>query len=161
MLILIPVILIIIGMIAIILEVFIPDAGILAIIGATIILAAIIYAFVKFGFLTGIIFSCIGLICGPLSFIIAFKIFPKSYFGKKIILNQTENTEEGFVAHSDKNLKNLVNANGIVFATCKPAGIAIIESIKYNVISSGEYIEKNEEIKVVKVEGNKIIIRKK
>ena len=36
--------------------------------------------------------------------------------------------------------------------------MAIIENIKYNVISSGEYIDKNEEIKVVKVEGNKIII---
>jgi len=161
MLILIPIFLIIIGMIAIFLESFIPDAGILAIIGVTLILAAIIFSFIKFGFLIGILSFCTGIIGGPLSFIIAFKVFPKSYFGKKIILNQTENPEDGFVSHEDKNLKNLVNAAGVVYTTCKPAGMAIIENIKYNVISSGEYIDKNEEIKVVKVEGNKIIIRKK
>ncbi|MBN2544300.1 MAG: hypothetical protein JXB50_00795 [Spirochaetes bacterium] len=161
MLILIPVFLIIIGMIAIILEAFIPDAGILAIIGATLILAAIIYAFIKFDFLTGILFFCAGLIGGPLSFIIAFKVFPKSFFGKRIILNQTENPEEGFVSHSDNNYKNLINTTGIAYTPCKPAGIALFDNIKYNVITTGEYIDKNEEIKVIKVEGNKIIIRKK
>ena len=45
--------------------------------------------------------------------------------------------------------------------TLRPTGIAMIDLKKYNVMSGGEYIDKDSIITVIKVEGNKITVRSK
>lgn len=159
MLLFIPIILIIVGIIAIILEVFVPDYGILAIIGVSLMISAIIFSFIKFDFPTGLIFLLIVLVLFPVIFIIAFNLFPRSYFGKKLILNMEEKASSGFTV--DLSLKEItIGTTGIAVTPCRPSGIGLFNNKKLDVLTVGEYIDKGEKIVITKIEGTKIIVKK-
>ena len=51
-----------------------------------------------------------------------------------------------------------LNDEGIALPELRPAGSAMFFERKYDVLTSGEFIEKNARIKILKIEGNKIIV---
>jgi membrane-bound serine protease (ClpP class) len=52
-----------------------------------------------------------------------------------------------------------IGDEGITFTDVKPNGKAIINDEKVEVYSNGEYIDKDQKIKVIKINQNKIIIK--
>ncbi|MDI6860712.1 MAG: NfeD family protein [Caldisericia bacterium] len=57
-------------------------------------------------------------------------------------------------------MKNLSGKRGKVITTLRPSGTIEIDGKRYDAISLGEFIEKDSRVKVVKIEGNKIIVEK-
>jgi membrane-bound serine protease (ClpP class) len=53
----------------------------------------------------------------------------------------------------------LLGKEGLAHTALRPAGIALIEGKKTDVVTGGEPIEKGSRIKVFKVEGNRIVVR--
>lgn len=101
-----------------------------------------------------------------ISFILAFvlvlpimKLLPKSKTFSKLILDAAENQQEGFRS-SPKDYEQFINQTGIALSTLRPAGIAQFGSKRLDVVAEGEFIEPNSPIKVIKVEGYKILVRK-
>jgi len=87
------------------------------------------------------------------------RYFGGTYFWRRIALRETQTKESGYVSHKRDN-SELVGKTGETKGTLRPAGIAEIEEERMNVISEGGFIEPHQRVKVVKVEGNKIIVRK-
>lgn len=156
----IPIVLMILGFIAILVEFFVPAGGILGAGGIGMVIASIVWSFSRYGVVTGSIFLMIGLIGVPVMLALSFKIFPRTYFGKKLILRNSQKREDGFVAHSLENSEELLGKEGVALTILRPIGMALIEGRKLNVLTSGEYVEKDSKIKVIKVTGNKIIVVK-
>lgn len=54
-----------------------------------------------------------------------------------------------------------LNKEGIVLTELRPSGSVKIDNDILDVVSEGSYINKGEKIRVVKIEGIRIIVRKK
>jgi len=148
-----------IGLIAIIVEFFVPAAGIIGIIGVGSIVGSIVIAYLDYGILTGFAFLLGALILTPLIIIFYFKIFPKTIFGKKLILNANQSHDLGFTSFSQDLYKDLDGCSGIVLKEMRPVGIVEIEGQRFTAMTNGEYLEQGSRIKVFKVEGNKIFVK--
>ncbi|NLC18962.1 MAG: serine protease, partial [Clostridiales bacterium] len=67
------------------------------------------------------------------------------------------NTDKGYT--SSHNLNYLKGKQGIAITDLRPSGTADFEGMNYDVISEGRYIVKGAKLKVVKVQGSKIIVK--
>lgn len=53
----------------------------------------------------------------------------------------------------------LFRQKGKVIAPLRPAGTALIDGERVDVVSFGDYIDKDSEIEVVKIEGSKLLVK--
>lgn len=150
----------IVGYAAIVLEFFIPAGGLVGLTGIGSIIGGIVLIYKNYGNSLGLVFLIAALILTPVFIFIYFKYFPGSFIGKRLILFKDQKKEDGFVAHSASNYRDLTGKTGLTTTMLRPAGTAMIDSKRYSVVTSGEYIEKNEKIEVIMVEGSRIVVRK-
>ena len=149
-----------IGLIAIIVEFFVPAAGIIGIIGGGCIIGSVVMAYLDYGILTGSVFLLGALILTPLLIMSYFRIFPKTIIGKKLILNANQSRESGFTSFTQEKYRDLEGSSGIVIKDLKPTGIVEIEGQRFNALTNGEYLDSDSRIQVFKVEGNRVFVKK-
>ncbi len=106
--------------------------------------------------LTLLIYSVIGTI---VVLVVAFKFLVTSRFWDRIVLRHTENKEQGYVG-TNVSFRDLLGKKGITETPLRPAGTAIIDGNRVDVVSEGGYIPGKSNIEVIKVEGTRIIVRK-
>ncbi len=157
---LLPISLFILGLIAIIVELFVPAGGLIGVLGVGLVISSVISAYTKFGLVIGTIFLLISIIFLPILFVLTFKIFPHTFAGKIFILKDSQKKEQGFTSHDEEKFIVVLKKEGITLTPLRPIGLARIDNKKYNVTTTGEFINKEEKIRVIKVEGNKIVVRK-
>jgi membrane-bound serine protease (ClpP class) len=146
------VILILIGILLLLVEMFVPGI-ILGVIGVTCILIGLVMGFMQsaaFG-MGLLVFT---LIAGFVLFQIWIKYFPKTGIGKKIFLDKDARDWQGY----DKSYRELVGQTGEAHTQLRPSGTVIINKNRYDVVTRGEMIERGQSIKVIEVEGNRIVV---
>jgi membrane-bound serine protease (ClpP class) len=146
-------ILLISGLMLIGAEVFIPG-GILGAIGGIALLGASITAFSIFpplaaAYITGGIILMVGVIIA-----LWIKLFPKTWVGKQMTVTQDLHDAKGTEDH----LLELLGAKGISASQLHPAGYAEINGRRIDVITQGEMIDKDVEVHVIEVEGNRVVV---
>ncbi|THE15417.1 nodulation protein NfeD [Bacillus timonensis] len=149
------IILFVVGIVLILLE-FVLPGGIIGLIG----LGAILTSFFLAGssMMVISISLLVALVATIVVSIILVKIFGKKlHVFKKIILFDSTNSESGYV--SNKNRMDLIGKQGIALTTLRPSGTAIINDERLDVVTQGNYIEKNTKIEVIKTEGSRIVVR--
>ncbi len=153
--------LIAIGLLALLLEGFLPAGGLIGIGGGLCLLAGTVLAFIHFGTTVGL--SVLGslVILTPVSLYMGFKIFPKSRMGKGLVLSERQKRESGFTSFNRDLYSRLEGADGEAVTDFRPSGMVRIEGKKLSAVTSGEYIEKGIRVRVIKVEGSRIIVREK
>jgi len=77
------------GLFAIIIEFFVPAGGIIGILGFGSMVAGVIVAFTNYGTAVGSAFLIGVIVVTPIAMAIYFKLFPKSFVGKWLILGKT------------------------------------------------------------------------
>lgn len=144
------------GLVLLAIEIFvIPGFGITGILGIVGIAAGI---FMSFGIsnisqATFVVF--ISLIADIILIIILARfIFKSGIFQNKIAL---DTDTAGY--HSSVSYDDLLGLEGITDTFFRPSGNIIINDKKYDAITEGEFINKGAKIKVILVEGNKIVIK--
>jgi len=147
------------GIVFLYIEFIIPALGVIGGIGIICLIISVIMSYTKLGHNIGIFFLIALIIGVPGMVMWGLKIFPKTFFGRKLILNNSEKREEGFSSTSN-NYISLIGKTGIAISKLRPSGFAIIENKKYSVVTSGEMIDEGSKIKVIKVIGNSIIVEK-
>jgi membrane-bound serine protease (ClpP class) len=135
-------------------EIFIPG-GILGMIGALIIAVGLVAGFLPpnspaWG--AGLLAISSGL--GLVGFYLWLKFFPRSPVGRKIILENDAKDWHGF----DPDQKKLVGTEGVSHTPLRPSGVAIIDGRRLDVVTRGERIPVNQPIRVIKVEGNRVVV---
>jgi membrane-bound serine protease (ClpP class) len=148
-------ILFVIGIGLVLLEFFVPG-GIVGVIGAISILASLFLATDNIIHMGISILISIGI--SILASIIMIRVFGKkmSLF-RKIILTDSTRTESGYV--SNRNRTELLGHEGVTLTTLRPAGTVLIGQERIDVVSEGEYIPKDHKVKVIAVEGARIVVR--
>ena len=84
------------------------------------------------------------------------KYLPKSTAFNKLVLSESEHAEKGFVSYPSD--KDLVGKEGIAFTTLRPGGTAEINGRRIDVVAESEFITQGTKIKVVRVEGIKVVV---
>lgn len=77
---------------------------------------------------------------------------------RHIILKDQTTTELGYV--SSVNRTELIGTKGITVTQLRPAGTALFNNERLDVVSEGTFIEKEEAVRVVKVEGMRVVVRR-
>ncbi|WP_307439680.1 nodulation protein NfeD [Bacillus sp. V2I10] len=149
------VILFIVGLILVAAEFFVPG-GIIGFIGFGAILLSFFIATDDIAYMA---FSLVvALLVAVTAAIIFVKVFGKRMnIFKKLILRDSTNTESGYV--SNRNRLELIGKTGIALTSMRPSGTALIDDERIDVVTEGMYIAKDQKIKIVKVEGSRVVVR--
>ena len=153
----IGIMLIILGLILIFAEVLIPSGGIISILAVGSFISGFVFGFQE-GVTQGLILVGGSVILVPVVLTIAFKIFPKTSLGKRMIAqgSDTPKDERQAVVQDEK---TLIGQIGITKTQLRPAGAVDISGVAYDVVTEGNVIESEKEVQVVEVSGNRIVVR--
>lgn len=153
-------VLIAVGLVAIFAELLIPAFGIIGVAGLGSVIAAVVFAYNEHGQGPGTLVLAVALLSTPLALYFGLKSFPRTFIGKRLILNDSFDRDSGYTSYTDGNYRNLVGKEGRARTTLRPSGMAEIEGERLSVVSSGEFIEHDAPIRVVRVEGSRVVVRR-
>ena len=135
-----------------------PGFGAAGIPGIALIVAGIGLAWVEFGLKTGLIYSSATVVLTIPLAILGLWIFQRTRLGKSFILNIAANRAEGFQA-PPQDLVNLIGKSGKSITPLRPAGAALINDQRVDVVTLGDFINAEVEVEVILVEGNRVVVR--
>ena len=153
---LLPILLQLVGVVVIIAEIILPSGGILSIAALAVFGYSLFIVFSDISMTIGFFFVAADLILIPVLVIQGLKLLARS----PVTLRKTLSRKEG-VSSQPSELESYMGAQGNAATDLRPAGIAVIDGKRVDVVTRGEYIEKNAAINVTAVTGNQIIVRKK
>src|SRR5580698_2432737 len=81
-----PAILLLVGLLLVVGEVFVPTGGLLGFLAVTAVLASVLMAFFNRGLQTGVVFLSITAVAVPVTLGLAFRFWPKTPMGKRLLL---------------------------------------------------------------------------
>jgi membrane-bound serine protease (ClpP class) len=149
-----------VGFVAIFIELFVPAAGLIAAAGIISMITATVLAYVYHGRTAGTVLLACLLLGTPVMLWVGLKAFPRTFVGKRLILKESFGQDEGYTSYTSEKYEDLAGKEGVALTMLRPSGMVRIEDKKYSVVTGGELIEKNQKIRVVKVEGSRIVVRR-
>lgn len=134
-------------------EIFIPGA-IAGTFGALALAGAVIVAF-------GISTACgfyvaVGVVVlSGITVVLWIKLFPRSSIGKSMTLS-----EDGKSFKAADRRASLLDKAGVAQSDLRPAGFALIDGQRVDVVCEGGLVSQGQPVKVVRIDGNRIVVRK-
>lgn len=144
----------IIGIIIILAEFVIPSLGLLTVIAMSSIGFSLylIYDQVSLGVFTAIV--SLDILLMPFLVWIGIKVIARSPFALRNDLSKVSiESEDTF------DLKTLIGQTGVVITPLRPAGKIQLDNKKFDVVSSGDFIQNGTKVVVFKVEGHRIVVK--
>lgn len=133
-------------------EIFIPG-GVVGVAGAAALIGAAVIGFKIFSPALGWLSLFLILSLTALAAFVWMKYFPKSPMGRALSLTQNITKKD----QDDSSWKP--GMRGTALSILRPAGKALIEGLRADVVADGTWIEQNAIIEIVKVDGNRICVR--
>lgn len=149
-------VLFIVGLGLLVIEGIVPGFGLPGIGGIVFILTGVALAMDSLS--AALLSLSIAIIITTLVAIVMVKLGFKSKLLGKITLTNKLESEKGYL--STNTMSALINLEGTSLTELRPSGFIIIDSQKYDALAESGYIPKDTAIKVVKVEGSKIFVRR-
>lgn len=151
------VLLLIICAILLVFEIFIPSLGLLTAM-AMLCLAGGIYIFFQVSTTVGWIGVWTAVVLIPAVWVIVYKLLPKTSIGRVLELKKVEQAMGGIP--DQEHLESLLGQSGMVLTPLRPVGMCEFDDKKVVCVSDTGFIEKQTQVKVIHVEGNKVTVRK-
>lgn len=145
------------GLGLLVLEMFMPGFGVPGVSGIVLLLAGAVLVGIKHGLLAavGLIVIIVALVAIMLS--VALKSAADGRLSKsKLILHESESSREGFLSSGDMSV--FLGREGETRTALRPSGIAEFDGVRLNVVSDGMFIAQGVRVKIVRVDGNRILV---
>jgi membrane-bound serine protease (ClpP class) len=155
-----PILLFVVGFIALFIELFVPAAGMIGAAGIVCMIIGTVLGYRSFGSTVGTLFLTGTLIGVPAMIVIGLKLFPRTFVGKRLILSFSQRQEEGFTSYTRERYDDLLGKEGEALTMLRPSGMVLIDGKKQSVVTSGELVERGERVRVIKVEGSRVVVRR-
>jgi membrane-bound serine protease (ClpP class) len=158
------VLLVALGLVLLAVEIFVtPGFGVMGIIGIVALLAGLSLSLVAAGATLEIIVGALARVVMSLVIALAASIallrfLPRLPFGRQLILDTGLGTAIGYASAPESDRKWL-GKTGTTVSPLRPAGIADINGQRVDIVSQGEWIEAGAPIEVIRVDGNRIVVR--
>ncbi|MFD1363040.1 NfeD family protein [Lentibacillus salinarum] len=145
-----------VGILLIIIDGKVVNDGTLATIGLASMLVAV--ALAAPNIFAGM-YAAIGVMVGGASSFLFLKVFKRRDMWSKITLKDQLTKDKGYNS-LNQNYKQLLDQQGVTLSDLRPVGTVRINHTNYSAISNAEWIPKDSAIKVVHVDGTKILVEK-
>ena len=138
-------------------EVFVPSGGLL---GACALICLIggVAIFFRHSAVAGCVGIGAAIVMIPSILAVAYKIFPKTRFGKSVTLSPPER-QQGDAIPDTPELKGLLGAIGTVLTPLRPVGMCDFSGQRVECVAESGYIDRGKKVKVIDVESTKVTIR--
>ena len=146
---------VLLGMILIIVEVFLPGFGLPGIGGIVLVGAGVVMVGMHFGSLTAV--GTLLVIIAVLAVLISWVLRQASRGGGRRSELFLQERDELGTKQEDMNV--LIGKAGMTTSVLRPAGIGDFDGVRLNVVTEGGFIEKGEPIEIVRVDGSRIVVR--
>ncbi|WP_437563116.1 NfeD family protein [Sorangium sp. So ce542] len=147
------------------LEVFvIPGFGIAGVLGAIALLAGLSMSLVGAGVtleraLEAVAQVALSIALALAGALVALRFLPRLPFGRRLVLATSVGADVA-AGPGAPGSRPLPGERGVAASTLRPAGIARIGGARVDVVSEAEYIAAGEAIEVIRVEGNRVVVRR-
>jgi membrane-bound ClpP family serine protease len=145
-----------VGILVVIAEIIIPSGGILGILAAGLFGYSLYIVFSQVSATSGMVFVMADLVIIPVLVYIGIKVLAKS----PVTLRTRLSKRDG-VTSQDTAQNAFLGMEGRTVTDLRPSGVAIIDRQRVDVVTRGEYLEKETDIVVTAVRGNQIIVKQK
>jgi membrane-bound ClpP family serine protease len=149
----VPIILQLMGVLVIIAEIILPSGGLLSLLALAIFGYSFYLIFTDFTTTVGVVFIVVDLITIPILLVVGLKLLAKSPATLSTQLSKAQG-----VSSQAPGIEAFMGQSGIASTALRPAGTAHINGQRVDVVSRGEFIEKDAPILVIGVTGNQIIV---
>jgi membrane-bound ClpP family serine protease len=146
----------VLGLALMIYEIFTPGFFIPGFVGLVLLVASVVLTVRSFA--EALIMVVLILIVLSLVFVIALRSATSGRLYRSTLVNKERLTkEEGFLSTKDMNY--FVGHHGKATTVLRPAGTADFGGVKLDVVTEGEFVEKDQPVEVIRVEGRRIVVR--
>jgi len=166
------ILLFVVGVVLLSVELFvIPGFGIVGIAGVLMIFAGLLLSFQPFVVPTSptqmhtVAWSFAQLIAALVVTVVGGallgRLLPHLPFARGLVLVAAPTTAEAFAsaAPTGHRLEKFLGATGTTTTYCRPAGKALVGNELVDVVAQGQYIERGRRVKVIDLEGNRVVVR--
>lgn len=145
----------VVGIALLVVEFFMPGFGLPGIAGLLLLAVSVVFTWMEHGAYAGLGATVAVLALGSASVMIFLKSATKGRLSRSpLMLHDNLTTDEA--ADMDKYLYK----TGLTQTVLRPAGIALIDGDRVNVVSAGEFIENGAPVRVEEVEGSRVLVQK-
>lgn len=149
----------IVGILLLVAEAFMPGFGIAGISGIVLETVSIVLTYLRHGGLAALGHTVVVLAIVGIVISVSLRSATKGRLSKtSLVLNHSETTAEGYSATADMDV--FLGREGEVTTVLRPTGMAEFDGVKLNVVSDGEYIPKGTHVRVDRVEGARVVVRR-
>jgi membrane-bound serine protease (ClpP class) len=151
-------VLIALGVVLVIAELFIPSGFVLVVIGACCALVGVGLMFVHGSMenaLMALLSLCVG---GPLLGGLVFYLWPYSPMGRRLIRAAEDDVTVATMA-GNVELEGLRGKTGRTVSPLRPSGVAVFDGRRIDVITEGLMVDAGQWVKCVEVRANKVLVR--
>jgi membrane-bound ClpP family serine protease len=145
------------GILCIIIETLTPTVGLLAGVGVAAMFYSVILALG--GNINAVYAMLASVVVAGVIFAVIVKKLPSSRLWKKVVLSDSSTTQRGYVSAAVDRTP-LIGREGEVITELRPSGTALLEDAPVDVVSEGAYIRKGERVRVIGVNGSRVLVRK-
>ena len=147
----------VIGIGLMVLEAFMPGFGLPGISGIVMEIVAIALTWVNHGPVAALGLTIIVLSLIAIAISMSLRSATKGRLSRsKIILKERESNEAGY--RSAEDMQVFLGKEGETTTVCRPTGMAEFDGVKLNVVSEGEFLPAGTRVRIVQVEGSRIVV---
>lgn len=145
-----------VGLLLIIVDGKLINDGTLATLGTASMLVSVAIAAPN---LTAGLYAVLGVLIGGGASFLFLKVFKKRNMWSRLTLKDRLTKEAGYSTMNEL-YESLVGKEGITVSVMRPVGMIKIDNQQYSAVSSSQWLEKDTPIKVIEVDGTKILVAK-
>lgn len=142
----------------------IPGFGIAGVLGIVALIAALVLSMLGTGdtprfmilAVTRVVFA---LLAALLASLVLLRYLPRLPFGRRFILQTGLASSQGYASAPESD-RQWLGRKGRASSPLHPAGIAEIDGQRVDVVSDGELVEAGQSIEVIRVDGNRIVVKR-
>ena len=149
--------LIIVGAFLLVVEIFVPSFGLLTACAIASLVGGL-WLFFEQGAATGWAGIGFAVVAVPVVWIVTYRRFPKSRFGKGVTLAGPDRAK-GDAIPDTADLKEMMGLVGVVVSPLRPVGMCEFDGKKLECVAETGYIDKGTKIKIINVEGTQLTVR--
>lgn len=151
--------LLLLGLLLVMVEVFIPSGGVLGFLSITSLVAGVILAFYHRGAEVGFLFLTVTAVALPVTLMMAFRWWPKTPMGRRILLDVPKSEEVLPDSPERRWLRQMVGRVGVAKSLMLPSGAIEVDGHTIDALTEGTPIEAGQRVRVIAVRGNRALVR--
>ena len=152
-------VLLLLGLVALALEVFVPSGGVLGFLSVVALIAGVALAFIEQGPWFGMAVLAVTCLAVPLVLGLAFQVFPQTPLGRRVLPPPPRPDEVVPDADRRAALRTLVGRTGVATTELLPWGGVAIDGVGHEAVSEGGPIAVGLSVEVVGTQAAALVVR--